>query len=227
MNDAIELDSSLRALWRWKWLVLIGAAVAAAIAAGISLAKPERYETSTLVEVGRVMDRELEDAYAVAATINSPGFQSAAQARAGGAPAAGRVSAEAVTGGQGRAEHPVLVRIHAWGATPQEAVAAGQAALDELLARHADRFSRAVAPYRASEDLLQSSPEPSALRELGELRARLSNPLVTGNTRAVDPFPIPASPVPRGTAAKAGVAFAVAAAVLALLVLALAQVRQS
>jgi hypothetical protein len=226
VNDTVELDASLRALWRRKWLVLAGAVLAAAVAAGVSLARPARYETSTLVEVGRVIGEELEDAYAVAETVNSVGFQSAAQARAAETPVAGRISASAVTGGQGRAEHPVLVRVGAWGSSPQAAMIAGQAALDELLARHAELFARAVAPYRAQESFLDGSPDPEARRQLADLRARLDSPIFTGETRAKDPFAVPASPEPRGTAMSALVAFSVSAAILALLVLALAQVRQ-
>jgi hypothetical protein len=104
-------------------------------------------------------------------------------------------------------------------------VTAGQAALDELLARHAERFASAVSPYREQERFLEASSDPEARRQLAELRARLGSPIVTGETRAKDPFTPPAAPEPRNTAMSAVVAFAVSAAILALLVLALAQIR--
>jgi hypothetical protein len=229
VNETIELDASLRELWRRKWIVLLGALVVAAIAAGASLVNPVRYQTEALVQIGRVMGEEIEDAYAVAETIESPGFRAAVAARSKGR---GRVSAKAVTGGQGRTEHPVLVRVVASGATPEAAVAAGQGALDELLARHSERFAKAVAGYRDYEKVLAAAAEPAAgqsdavaRRELGELRARLASPIVTAETRVVDPFPVPSAPVPRNTAWLAGVAFAVTAAILTLLAFALGQVR--
>jgi hypothetical protein len=177
------------------------------------------------------MGEELEDAYAVAETVKSAGFQAAAHTRSN-APVRGHVSADALTGGQGRTEHPILVKISAWGGTPQAAVAAGQGALDELLARHKERFAQAVDGYRQYEKILAAAAEPAggapadatARRDLGELRARLASPIVTAETRLVDPFPVPSAPVARNTASSAGIAFAVAAAILTLLVLALGQV---
>ena len=223
MTDTIELDTSLRAVWRRKWLILAGAIVAAAIAAGVSAAAPPRYTTTALVEVGRVMGDELEDAFAVAQTINSPGFQAAMRARAD-APVAGSVHAEALTGGQGRLEHPTLVRVTATGPSAEAAVAAGQAAVAELVARHTDRFDRSVAVQREYERVLEAAADPSARKELFELRARLASPVSTAPTSAKDPFPVPAAPAPRDTLLSATVTFAVALAILVLLVVALAQV---
>jgi hypothetical protein len=233
VSETVELDASLRELWRRKWLVLLGAAAVAAVTAVASMLTPVRYQTTALVQVGRVMGEDVENPYAVAETIKSPGFQAAAHARSN-VPMQGRVSADALTGGQGRGEHPVLVRVTASGGTPEAAVAAGQAALDELLARHGERFAKAVAGYREYEKVLAAAAEPAAgqvdaiaRRDLGELRARLTSPIVTAETRLVDPFPLPAAPVPRNTLVSAAVAFAVTAAVLSLLALALAQVRAS
>lgn len=223
VSQAIELEPGLRALWRWKWLVLAGALVAAAIAAGVTMLGPDVFRTSALVEVGRVMGEPLEDPFAVAELVESAGFQQAAGARAGGARVAGRVEATAVTGGQGRAERPVFVRVTATGTTPEEAVRAGQAAVDELLARHRDRYAKAEAAWRETERLFA---EASASRDLGEVRAKLASPTTTAETRLTDAFPVPASPITRNTAATAAVAFAVALAILSLLALAVGSVRR-
>jgi hypothetical protein len=232
VSETIELEASLRELWRRKWLVLAGAALAAVIAGAFTLATPAHYQTTTIVKIGRVMGTDLDDSYAVAEMVKSAGFQLAAQARAEGTRVAGRVSAQVTTGGQGRAEHPVNVAITGSGETPHEAVAAGQAAVDELIARHAEIFSKTVASYREYEQVLAAAAEPPvgpadpiARRELWELRAGLNAPIKTAETRAEDPFPVPSAPVPRNTAMAAAVAFASVAAVLALLVLALAPLR--
>jgi len=225
----VEIDLGLRELWRRKWLVIGGALVAAAVAAGAASLAAPRVSTSTLVRVGRVMGDELDDAFAVAQTVNSPGFQAAARQRAGGV--SGTVTAEALTGGQGRLEHPTLVRITATSTAAEPAIALGNASVAELVARHAERFDASVAGFRAYEKVLASTGEPaagaadpSARKELYELRAKLEAPVYTAPTAATDPFP-PAVAQPKNAALAAGVAFAVSLAILVLLVLALAQVR--
>lgn len=226
MSETVELDLSLRELWRRKWLVLAGALLAAAVAAGLAAAAAPRYTTTTLVEVGRVMGDELEDAFAVAQTINSPAFQAAARGRANGA--GGSVQAEALTGGQGRLEHPTLVRVTATAATADAAAAIGKAAVDEIVARHKERFDAAISGFRETERVLAAGGDPpadaAARKDLLELRAKLGSPIFTEPTHAKDPFPA-ASPQPKNVAISAGVAFAVALAILVLLVVALAQVR--
>ena len=225
MSATIELEDSLRAVWRWKWLVLAGAVLAAAIAAGVAVSAPPRYTTTALVEIGRVMGEQIEDPFAAAQTINSQGFQSAMRARAGGAPA-GTVQAEALTGGQGRLEHPTLVRVTATAPSAEQAVAAGRAAVDELVARHAERFDRSVAVHREYEGVLEAAADPASRKELFELRARLASPVFTAPTGAKDPFPVPAAPAPKDTLLSAGVAFLVSLAILVLFVVAIAQVRR-
>jgi hypothetical protein len=227
VSEIVELDASLAALWRRKWLVLAGAVLAAAVAGGVAAASAPRYTTTALVEVGRVMGDELEDAFAVAQTINSAGFQDAMRKRAGG-PLPGSVSAEALTGGQGRLEHPTLVRLTATSATAEGAVALGRAAADEIVARHAERFDGAISGYRDYERVLaatgEAAPADAASRkDLFDLRAKLASPVFTAPTRLEDPFPTPSAPEPKNAALSAAVAFAVAFAVLVLLVVALAQ----
>jgi hypothetical protein len=226
VTETITLDPSFEALWRRKWLVLGGALVCAAVVAAATLVPPARYTTSALVEVGRVMGEQLEVPFSVSQTVYSPGFRGAVRAKSSG----GSVTAEALTGGQGRLEHPTLVRLAATGGSPEAAVAAGQAAADEIAARHKSLFDRAVAGYREQERLLAVAGEPgpgaaSPSRELLDLRARLASPITTAETALKDAFPVPSAPVPRNTATAAGIGFAVSLAILALLVMAFAQIR--
>lgn len=223
MSETVELDVSLRALWRWKWLVLIGAIVAAAAAAGIAASSSPRYTSTALVEVGRVMGEELEDAFAVAQTINSQGFQAKMRERAS-APLPGNVTADALTGGQGRLEHPTLVRVTATSSSPDAAVAIGQAAVDEMVARHKERFDAGIARYREYERVLGEPTDPAARKELYDLKARLDSPVFTEPTHLKDPFPKPAAAESKNVPIAAAVAFVVSLAILVLLVVALAQV---
>jgi hypothetical protein len=221
VSEISELDTSVAALARWKWFILAGAVVCSALSGGYTLLGPPRYSTSTLVEVGRVMGAELEDAFAVAQTVNSPGFQAAARARSGSAP--GLVTAEALTGGQGRLEHPTLVRITATASTPSDAVAAGNASVDELVDRHQQRFSAAMVAYLEQEKALVEMG-PAGQRDLAELRARMTSPTVTAKTMVKDPFPVPSAPAPRNTAFAAAIGFVLGAAILTLIVVAGAQI---
>lgn len=232
MNDTIEFDAGLGAVWRWKWLLITGALACAALAAGWTLLGPPRFTTSALVSTGRVMGEELEDPYAVAQTINSPGFLGAVRARTPNTP--GSLSAEALTGGQGRLERPTLVRITASAPTAEHAGAIGQAAVDELVERHRERYDTSVASYRDYEKVLATAGEPAtgaaadpvARRDLFELRAKLQSPVFTSRTETRDAFP-PAVAVGRNTAVAAGVAFASSLAILVLVALAIGQVRQN
>ncbi len=231
MTDTIELDSSLRAVWRSKWLLLAGAVVCAAAAAGWTMLGPPRYTTSALVSMGKVMGEEIEDPYAVAQTINSPGFLAAVKARTGNA--GGSVNAEALTGGQGRLERPTLLRITATAPTADQATVVGQAAVDELVERHRKRFEASVASYREFEKVLAASGEPAtgaadpiARRDLFELRAKLGSPVFTGQTEARDSFPA-ATAVPRNTGVAAGVGFVTSLAILVLLAIAVGQFRRN
>ena len=124
MTDTIELESGLRAVWRWKWFILGGALACAAAAAGWTMIGPARYTTSALVSLGRVVGEDIDDPYAVAQTINSPGFASAVRTRASGI--AGSVTAEAITGGQGRLERPTHIRVTATAGSRSRCRAAGE-----------------------------------------------------------------------------------------------------
>lgn len=230
VTDTIELDAGLRAVWRSKWLLLVGALICAAAAAGWTMLGPTRFTTSALVSMGRVMGEEIEDTYAVAQTINSPGFLAAVKSRTSGGP--GSVNAEALTGGQGRLERPTLVRVTATAPTPEQAVATGQAAVDELVERHRSRFQTSEATYREYEKVLAVAGEPAtgaadpvARRELFELRAKLKSPIFTAQTATRDPFPAPTA-VSRNTAVVAGVAFISSLAILVIAAVAVGQARQ-
>lgn len=231
MTDTIEFDTGLRAVWRWKWRLVAGALVCSALAAGWTLVGPPRFTTSALVSMGRVMGEEIEDPYAVAQTINSPGFLAAVKARSPNA--AGSVNAEALTGGQGRLERPTLIRITAIAPSADQAVTLGRAAVEELVERHRQRFDASVASYRDYEKVLATSGEPAtgaadpvARRDLFELRAKLQSPVFTAETASRDAFPS-AVAVGRNTAVAAGVAFATALAILVLIALAAGQMRPS
>lgn len=230
MNDTLELEASLKALRRWKWLVLLVALGAGLATAAVQMAAAPRYSTSTLIRVGRVMDKEIDDVYAVAEMMDGPGFRAAMRERAGG-PLTGSIDATALTGGQGRLEHPIMIRLTATAPTAQEAVAVGQAAVDELIARHKALFDKSIVGWREYEKVLAATGEPvsgpadaEARRQLFELRAKLSSPVTTSETASVDPLPTPTAPAPKNTLVSAAVASAATLAILILFVVAFAQV---
>jgi hypothetical protein len=218
-----DIDAALSALWKQKWWMAIAAIVAAGAAAAIASLGADRYQTTALLEVGRVLGEPIDDPWAVAKMLESEAFRGTVAEHAGTRPP--RIAADAVTAGQGRGEHPVLVRVTGSGESPQEAVAAGDAVVAEILARHKVRYEQALAVHRAHQDALAAaaSKDPQAQREMLELASKLGSPVLTRPTSQLDPFPLPRQAVPRRIGTVAGVAALAVAAIAALVVIATAQ----
>jgi len=56
MSDYEEVDlmDYLKVVWKWKYLIIIGTVVCAAIAGVVSLSLPKVYETTEVIEIGRI-----------------------------------------------------------------------------------------------------------------------------------------------------------------------------
>src|SRR5687768_5787407 len=81
MNDSqidttenLNLDRYFAALWRAKWLILLGALAAAAATFLLSRNQPVTYNATANLEIGRVWKEPLADYYLMAEIINSSGF---------------------------------------------------------------------------------------------------------------------------------------------------------
>jgi len=52
--EEVDLMDYLKVVWKWKYLIIIGTVVCAAIAGMVSLSLPRVYETTEVIEIGRI-----------------------------------------------------------------------------------------------------------------------------------------------------------------------------
>ena len=206
MNDTaqeeIRLDRLFAALWRGKWVIIIGTLAAACVAAYLGFRQPTLYTASALVEVGRVWKEPLEDIYTTTETVNSDGFMQKLATKIGVKPGQLKraVRAEAVVAGPRRARYPILVRVTATTENPDESVRLAGAVADEIIAQHDELFKAAVAPHLDRKRQLEerqkqlSNDAATGLRELAmkveteidEITTNTTSPTMTEQTHLVE-----------------------------------------
>jgi hypothetical protein len=155
-QEEISLDKYIAAIWRAKWIIIIGAVAAAAIAYFLSVRQPTLHRATAELKVGRVWKEPLEDPYITERIINSPAFLGAVADRLGVRPGAARraVQAETVVAGPRRSRYPLLVSITATADNAEEAERFARAAAEEMKARHDRMFEEAFAPHREQQQSL-------------------------------------------------------------------------
>ena len=72
--EEVDLMDYLEVIWRWKYLILLGTFVCAIVAGVVSLSLPKLYETTEVVEIGKVRDNLLADVNAVESIMMSESF---------------------------------------------------------------------------------------------------------------------------------------------------------
>jgi hypothetical protein len=201
-EENISLDRYFAAVWRAKWLIIIAVAGAAALTAYLGYRQPALYTASALVEVGRVWKEPLQDIYATAEVINSPGFMQRLAERSGIRAGQLRrsVRAEPITAGPPRARYPILIRITATTESAEESKRLAVAVTDALIEEHGMLFEQAIAPHlqrqQRLEDLLKDKPFDSSLAsrelaiklqtELDDVKSNNLSPTVTEKTHIVE-----------------------------------------
>lgn len=206
MNDTaqeeIRLDRLFAAIWRGKWIIIIGTIVAAGVTAYLGLRQPTLYTASALIEVGRVWKEPLEDIYTTAEAVNSDGFIHKLATKIGVRPGQLKrsVKAEAVIAGPRRARYPILVRVTATTESSDESVRLAQAVADEIIAQQGEMFKTAIAPHLNRKQQLEerqkqlSNDATPASRdlamkvetELDDINANTTSPTVTEQTHLVE-----------------------------------------
>ena len=206
MNDTaqeeIRLDRLFAAIWRGKWIIIIGTLVAAGVTAYLGFRQPTLYTASALIEIGRVWKEPLEDIYTTTETINSDGFMQKLATKIGVKPGQLKrgVRAEAVIAGPRRSRYPILVRITATTENPDESVRLAQAVADEIIAQHDELYKAAVAPHlnrkqqleerqkQLSNDAIPGSRDLSMKveTEIDEITTNSTSPTITEQTHLVE-----------------------------------------
>ena len=206
MNDTaqeeIRLDRLFAAIWRGKWIIIIGTLVAAGVTAYLGFRQPMLYTASALVEVGRVWKEPLEDIYTTAETVNSDGFMQKLATKIGVKPGQLKrgVRAEAVMAGPRRSRYPILVRVTATTENPDESVRLAQSVADEIIAQHDELFKAAIEPHlnrkrqleerqkQISNDAAPGSRDLAMKveTEIDEINVNTTSPTLTEKTHLVE-----------------------------------------
>src|SRR5215216_6671615 len=153
-EEEIRLDKYLAALWRAKWLIILGVLLAAGAAYLLASRQPTTYKATALLKIGRVWKEPLEDPYITERIVNSAGFQREIAKKIHVNPRQLRrsVQAETIIAGPRRSRYPILVSITATSSENEDdAVRLTQAVSDEVSARHEELFNEALKPHVEQE----------------------------------------------------------------------------
>jgi hypothetical protein len=148
-QEELNLDRYVSAVWRAKWLILIGVIAAAAITALLSAREPAQHRAVAHLKIGRVWKQPLEDPYITERIVNSNGFlkEAGAQIEGGRHQLKRSIKAETVIAGPRRSRYPILLSIAATTDNGDDSVRFAQAAADAVIARHEEIFNEAIKPH--------------------------------------------------------------------------------
>jgi hypothetical protein len=173
-EEEIRLDKYLIAIWRAKWLIILGVLLAAGAAYYLASRQPTLHKATALLKIGRVWKEPLEDPYVTETIVNSAGFQKELAKKINANPRQLKrsVHAETIIAGPRRSRYPILVSVTATSdESADDAVRLTEAVADELVARHEALFNEAMKPHiererRLEERYKELAAQGSASREL-------------------------------------------------------------
>ncbi|HKG21339.1 MAG TPA: hypothetical protein VKC34_05525 [Blastocatellia bacterium] len=232
----LKLDRYFAAVWRAKWLILLGAIAAAAATFLLARNQPAQYNATANLEIGRVWKEPLADYYTTAEMINSAGFLRELSEKSGIKANHLRrsVKAEAVEGGPRRERYPILIRIAALSGSAEEAAGIAEAVTSEVVARHDKAFDEAMSAHVERQrwlekqiEELRAQPSPAGRElaiklesELAEIKSNNSSPTITRKSRMMEERVVSSAavrpPAWRGVAVSALIAALVLAGAAAL-----------
>jgi hypothetical protein len=156
-QEELSLDRYAAAVWRAKWLILIGVIAAAAITAFLSAREPAQHRAVAHLKIGRVWKQPLEDPYITERVINSGGFLKEAGAQIGVSQHQLKrsIRAETVIAGPRRSRYPILLSIAAITDNGDDSIRFAQAAANAVIARHEEVFNEAIKPHLEQERRLE------------------------------------------------------------------------
>lgn len=190
-QEEISLDRYLLAVWRAKWLILLGAIAAAAIAAFLANRQPIQHRAFAELKIGRVWEKPLEDTYITERVINSDGFLEEVASRHEIRPNQLKrsIQARTITAGPRRSRYPLLVGIEATAADADAAKRFVRIVADEIIARHEALFNEAMRPHMEQQQRLEAYRDELAAQGAAsrELLLKIETELAqvkSGNTSA-------------------------------------------
>lgn len=172
-DDEIRLDRYVRAVWRAKWLIILGTLIAAGATAYLANRQPTLHKATALIKVGRVWKEPLEDLYITERIINSPSFLKSVAQKNGvsGRQLKQSIHAETVIAGPRKSRYPILLSVTATTETAEDSAKFARAVADEVSARHEVLFNDAMKPHleqqrRLEERYKELAAQGAAAREL-------------------------------------------------------------
>lgn len=172
-GDEIRLDRYVQAVWRAKWLIILGTLLAALATAYLANRQPTLHKATALIKIGRVWKEPLEDIYITERIINSPSFLKSVAEKIGVSRRQLKQSirAETVIAGPRKSRYPILVSITATTESAEDSAKFARAVADEVSAQHEGLFNEAMKPHleqqrRLEEHYKELAAQGAASREL-------------------------------------------------------------
>lgn len=126
---------------RWK-LLLFGVLAGALLGALVTFVMPKQYQTSVLLQVGAVMDKQVEESYTVTEIINSDSFRQSLASKIHRFVSQKQIHADANV-----YRSSPIVNVQVLAESPQGAVQLARAAAEEMIARHKVFFDAKMQYY--------------------------------------------------------------------------------
>jgi len=158
MEDEIELIDLLHIIWSRRKFIISTTLILMVIAGGISQVLPEKYETTALIQVGRVWEKEIENPYLTREWINSDAFlsQIIEKLSLGITPQQmrekKRIQAEVLESGPSGKRVPLLLSVRVYHEVPQQTVNIAEMVGSLLIEKHGLRFQERLREYKVYEE---------------------------------------------------------------------------
>jgi uncharacterized protein involved in exopolysaccharide biosynthesis len=151
----------------WK-LVLLGVFAGTILAALVTFLLPKQYETSVLLQIGAISDKQLEESYTVVEIINSDSFRQSLAAKLNFT-----ISPKMIEAETNITRPSPMVTIDVLADTPQHAVQLADGVANAIIARHKPFFDRKLEYYISYAKELKNRMEASE-DELAALNKNLA-----------------------------------------------------
>lgn len=174
IEDEIELIDLLRVIWSRRFFIIFTTLILMAGAGGVGKILPKKYETTALIQIGRVWEKEIENPYLTKEWISSEAFLSQIIKKLGlnVTPDQMRkkksIEAKVLESGPSANKTPLLLSVRVHDEIPQQTVDIVEAVADLLIETHQVRFRERLHEYQAYEEGLSNdvSQIEKAIREL-------------------------------------------------------------
>lgn len=161
--DEIELIDLLRVIWSWRKFILLIPLILMMLAGAVTQLLPEKYETTALIQIGRVWEKEIENPHLTREWMQSDDFfaQVIDKLKLETTPSQMKlnkmIQSEVLESGPSGKKVSVLLSLRVHAETPQQPVEIAQAVADLLIEKHQSRFNERLHEYQNYEEGLSNT----------------------------------------------------------------------